>query len=366
MEIGIIGLPQSGKTTVFNALTAGKAQTAAHGGGGDKPNLGVAKVMDPRIDILTRMFKPKKTVYAEVKYIDLPGAPPGLGKSEGIAGQYLNHMAKTDALLHVVRAFKNESVPHVQVTVDYDRDISSMNMELAFADMAIMERRLERIDASAKSAKPTEREAAQREKVVIARIKADLEKDIPVREQQISDDERRTLENYAFLTSKPLLLGVNIGEESLSEADKMEESLAKRYGAPNCKAVTLCGKLEAELAQLSDAEAEEFRKSMNLKESSLNRMIRLSHELLGLIPFFTVGPDEVRAWMVRKGSLAPKAAGKIHTDIERGFIRAEVISYKDMIDCSTLAEARKRGLLRLEGKSYVVQDGDIINFLHNE
>lgn len=363
MDLGIIGLPKSGKTTVFNALTRGKAEVAAFGSAA-APNVGVVKVPDPRVDELTKMFKPRRTIYAEVKYIDVAGGK-GLGKTEGIAGQFLSEVSRVDALIHVVRAFQDENLPHPEGSVDPDRDIAAMNLELAFSDLAILERRLQRIQDTLKGAKASERDAALAEQALLNRTKKALEEDIPIRDQRLEKDEAKVIENYQFLTAKPLLLLVNIGESHLAEAQSTEEDFQKRYGKANCRVSVLCGKLEMELAQMEEEEAREFRADMGLSEAALDRMIRLSYELVGLVSFLTVGEDEVRAWSIPRATTAVKAAGKIHTDLEKGFIRAEVIHYSDLMNSGSMAEARKHGLLRLEGKTYIVQDGDILNILFN-
>ncbi|MBF8267273.1 MAG: ychF [Dehalococcoidia bacterium] len=365
MEIGIVGLPKSGKTTVFNALSRGSADISPFSASTAKPNLGVAKVPDPRLKILVDIFNPRRTVPAEVRYIDFPGTPEGLTRSQGITGEFLNLLQRTDALLHVVRAFPNPSVPHVEGNVDPHRDLVSMDMELAFADLAILERRVERLGSELKSAKASEREAKQREHAILDRIKGELGREMPIREQQLSAEGAKLLENFQFLTAKPMLIVWNIGEEDVPQAAELEEKLRGQYARPGVEVAALCGKLEMELAEMEEGEEAEFRKAMGPGESGLSRGIRLSYALLGLISFFTVGPDEVKAWTIPCNTPAVRAAGKIHSDIERGFIRAEVISFDDMARCGSLAEARKKGLLRLEGKTYQVQDGDVITFLFN-
>jgi len=361
MEIGIIGLPKSGKTTVFNALTRGKAQTDSYSSATLAPNIGVVKVPDPRLETLTKILKPKRTVPAEVTYIDIAAPAKGFGKGEGTGGQFLAYLSKVDALAHVIRVFEDERLPHPEGSVNPWRDIGTMNMELAFSDLAIIERRMERLKASLKGAKPQEREAVSREQTLLDKIKSALEADTPVREQSLSETESKLLENFQFLTSKPILLLLNIGEKQVPEATSLED----KYRSPHCEIAALCGKLEMELAQLSDAEAQEFRSELGVAESGLDRVIRLSHSLLGLISFFTTASDEVKAWTIRRNTTAQKAAGKIHTDMERGFIRAEVISHDDLMKCGSLAEARKHGLLHLEGKNYIVQDGDVVTILFN-
>ena len=365
MEVGLVGLPRSGKTTLFNALSRGSADVGPAAASARKPNLGVSKVQDGRLAPLVDMFKPRRTVPAEVRYVDFPRAPEGSGRSQGIAGELLNLLQTTDALLHVVRAFQDPTVPHEEGEVDPHRDLEVMDLELAFADLAILERRVERLESELKGARAGEREARLRERNTLDRLKGELEREIPIREQDMSDEERRLLANFGFLTAKPLLILWNIGEEDAASAPEIEEELRTRYGRPGVEVVVLCGKLEMELAEMEEDEAGELREAMGLQEPALNRAIRASYALLGLVSFFTVGPDEVRAWTIDRHTPAVRAAGKIHSDIERGFIRAEVISYDHLIECGGLPEGRKRGLLRLEGKTYEVQDGDVINFLFN-
>jgi len=354
IDIGITGLTKSGKTTVFNALTKGKADTESPG-----PHIGIAKVPEPRLQMLANMLQPKRVVPAEARYIDI-GAP-----LKAISGQLLTELTNVDAVINVVRAFADESIPHIEGSLDIDRDIATTNLELAFSDLAIIERRLGKIDTSLKGAKAPERQGLLREQDFLTKVKTDLEKEVPIRELSLTTDEARTIANYQFLTAKPLLIVVNIGEEQLPQAEPLENELNSHYSRPKCRLITLCGKLEMELTQLDNSAAEGFRAEFGMKESGLDRAIKLSYELLGLISFFSIASDEVKAWSIQDSTNAVKAAGKIHSDMERGFIRAEVISYNDLMKCGSLAEARKKGLLRLEGKSYIVKDGDVITFLFN-
>ena len=358
MEIGIIGLPKSGKTTVFNALTKGKAETGTYAAGG--PNVGVTKVPDPRLDVLDKMLQPKRKVLAEVRYIDV--AAPTKGE---LSGQYLAHLSKADALLHVVRAFEDDKVPHIEGSINPERDVATLELDLAFSDLSILEKRLQKIETSLKGAKAHEREAFTKEQALLARIKSALENEVPIREQELADEETKAISSYQFLSAKPLLIVFNISEEMLPQASSLEEEWRSTYQRPHLEVAVLCGKLEMELAQLDDADAQEFRSTMGVTESALNRMIRLSHDLLGLISFFTVVSDEVKAWTIQRDTTAVKAAGKVHSDMERGFIRAEVIDYEELVKCGSIAEGRKRGLLHTEGKSYIVNDGDVITFLFN-
>jgi len=365
VNIGIIGLAKSGRTTIFNALTKGKADTRSYIQEGLAPHIGIAKVPEPRLKILANMLHPKRIVPAEVTYIDIGASVKGLVKDKTVGGQFLTQLSNVDALINVARAFTDESIPHIEGSLDIERDIATMNLELTFSDLAIIERRLERIEASLKGAKQPERQGLLHEQEMLTKIKADLEKEASIRELSLTTDEARTIANYQFLTAKPLLIVVNIGEEQLSQAGALEAELNSHYSRPKCGVITLCGKLEMELAQLENSTAEELRAEFGLRESGLDRIIKLSYELLGLISFFTTASGEVKAWSIQSGTNALKAAGKIHSDMERGFIRAEVISYDDLVKCGSLSEARKKGLLRLEGKNYIVGDGDVITFLFN-
>ena len=361
--IGIIGLERSGRTTVFNALTGGVA-AGGHTSTG-AAHVGTAKVADARLDTLTKLLQPKRTVPASIIYSDISASVKGLAKDKGIGGQLLNQLSSADAIINVVRAFKDDSVPHPEGSLDVERDIKTMNLELVFSDLTILERRLERLQESLKAAKPAERQVHQKEMDILLKLKAGLEKDMLVREMPLTADEARVISNFQFLTAKPLLEVVNIGEEQLAGATALEETLNTRHGLSKSRAITLCGKLEAELAQLEAAEAREMRESYGLNESGADRAVAVSYGLMGLISFFSTASGEVRAWPVPVGTEAVKAAGKIHTDMERGFIRAEVIAFNDLVRCGSLAEARRKGVLRMEGKTYIVQDGDVITFLFN-
>jgi ribosome-binding ATPase len=364
VDIGIVGLSKSGKTTIFNGLTKGKAATGTYSTKA-QANIGMASVPDDRIHKMADIFHPKKIVHAEVKYIDIGASVKEMAVDKGIGGQLLNQLSTVDVLVNVVRAFKDDSLPHPEGSLDPARDIEAMNLELAFSDLAILEKRLERMEGSMKAAKAAERLVYQKEQDTLMKIKASLEKDLPIRELPLTVDELKAISNYQFLTAKPLLTLVNLGEDQLPQVKALEEEYNKRYAKPKFRVIASCGKLEMELAQMGDEAMEDFRKELGMQESGLDRTIKVSYELLDLISFLTVGEDECRAWPIKKGIEAVKAAGKIHTDIERGFIRAEVIHYTDLLKCGSLAEAKKQGLLRLEGKTYIVQDGDVINYLFN-
>lgn len=319
---------------------------------------------DSRIDILADMFKPQKTIYAEVKYWDVPAAT-GEGGSSGIAGQYLNLLQSADALLVLVRAFNDPSVPHTTGSVDPRRDLETIQAELTFSDLAILERRLARIETEMKSARSHDREVFNKEMALLQRVRVGLDSDVSLREQELSSEEILQLSNYQFLTGKPVLIVFNADEDSGDSCDGLIADLPASHESKGIAATSLCAKLEMELTQLAVEDETEFRKDMGLIEPGLDRVVRLSYQLLGLLSFFTVGADEVRAWTIDTGTLAVKAAGKIHTDLERGFIRAEVVAYDELVRCGSLAQVKKQGRLRLEGKTYVVQDGDVMNVLFN-
>ncbi|MGI8925422.1 MAG: redox-regulated ATPase YchF [Tepidiformaceae bacterium] len=364
MQLGIIGLARAGKTTVFNAVTRGSAEVGAYSAG-SQPNVGVVSVPDGRVDRLSAMYSPKKTTYATIQYVDFPAAGESFGKGEGPAGKFINDLGRMDALIHVVRAFADETVSHPEVTVDPGRDIATMDLELAFADLAAIERRLQRLESELRSMKPGERDPLQRTRDLLARMKASLEAEVPVREQGLTTDDWKLLEGSQFLTGPPLLVVLNIGEADLPRRAEIEAEHRGRWAAPGRDVAVFSGRFEMELNDLNDDDAAEFRESAGVTESGMAGAIRISYGLLGLVSFLTTGPDECRAWTVAAGSTAPEAAGKIHSDLRRGFIRAEVIRFDDLMACGSEAEARKRGLLRTEGKQYVVQDGDILNILFN-
>ena len=365
MEIGVLGYPKTGKTTVFNALTRGHAETASYVTGTLKPNVGMAKVPDKRLDGLVSLFHPQRLVPAEVQYSDIPGVGEDFGASMGIHGELLNLLQRADALLHVTRNFHDPALPYPKGGATPQEAIPGMELELALVDLEIIGRRLERLSNLKKGAKPNEIAGFRQEESLLSRLKTGLEGETPVREQELSDEERKILNNYQLLTAKPMVIVLNVGEEALDESPNQDEILQATFGRPKVRCITMGGKLEMELAQLSPREEEEFRQSLGAGNSGRENVLRISYELLGLIPFFTVGPDEVRAWTITNGTPAVKAAGKIHSDLERGFIRAEVITYDDLTQCGSLAQARTKGLLRQEGKGYIVKDGDIITFLFN-
>ena len=364
LTLGIIGFSKSGKTTVFNTLTRGSAETSAYGSN-QTPNIGTVKVPDERLDKLTEMFVPKKTTPATVEYTDVAGMAKGAAQTGALPG--MNLIQKVDALVHVVRAFDDPNLPHPEGSVDPIRDLQTMDLELAFSDLAIIEKRLPRLDESIKKIKAgPEREIQQFEKEVLTKVNEALTQDVPLRDLDLSEEELKAIRGYQFLTLKPLMTILNLGEERAGEADKLLTE-ARAAAGQHQKIVieALRGKIEMELSQLDDEEAAEFMGELGIKESGLTKIIHASYGMLGLMSFLTAGEDEVRAWTIKEGTPALKAAGEIHSDIERGFIRAEIVGYNDLLKAGSIPEARKLGLYRSEGKTYIMRNGDIVNFLFN-
>jgi ribosome-binding ATPase len=359
MKIAIIGLANSGKTTVFNALTRGTAETAAYSSGQIEPNLATVKVPDQRLTVLAAMFKPKKITYADVQYVDVAGISGSGRQGGGLPPALLNYLGAADALLHVVRVFEDAGVPHPDGTVDLARDIQSVDLELAFADLAIIERRLTRLNAEISKMSGKDKDLRLAERDLLTRLQAALEAETPIRAVAMSDEEERMIRGYQFLTAKPLLLVPNLGEAQLGAPPDVAYAYAQSAVVP------LCGQIEAELAQLDDADAQSFMDDLGISSPARDLVIQRSYDLLGLISFLTAGPDEVRAWTIRRNLPAVEAAGAIHSDIQRGFIRAEIVAYTDLISAGTMVEAKKQGTVRMEGKTYIVQDGDVCHFLFN-
>ena len=359
MKIGLLGFSKVGKTTLFNILTGAHAAVDKYAAGKAEPNVGVAKVPEPRLERLSAMFKPKKTTYAQVDFLDIHGLEKGEAKTLD-----LKEMRNVDAIAHVVRAFRDDSIPHAEGSIDPRRDISTMETELILADLDVAQRRLERLELNIKKAKNKDDEL---ELPVVKRCLEALERETPIRELDLSEDDVKKIRGFAFLTAKPLLAIVNLDE---SDAPKMAgfveqfglQSFASRRRMAPC---AISAKVEEEIASLDPADARAFLDDLGLTEPARDRLIRAAFGLLGLVQFFTVGEDECRAWPVRAGAAAPRAAGTIHSDFEKGFIRAEVVAYEDLIAAGSIAAAREKAKLRSEGKAYLVKDGDVINFRFN-
>ncbi|MBK7993264.1 MAG: redox-regulated ATPase YchF [Blastocatellia bacterium] len=349
MKVGIVGFAGSGKTTVFNTLTGLKAEVGGYGGK-DKANIGIIKVPDVRIEELAKIYKPKKKVFAEMNFVDVAG-PQGEAAKSGLDTKLVAEMREADALVHVVRGFEN---PLIEQPADLLRDIKNFDIELILADLIPLENRL---------AKMKKEKANPREKEIIEQCKAALDEEKPLRSLDFSAEEWQMLAGFRFLSQKPVMLLINLSEDQIGQAIPLEvEQYAKDNGY---KLITMCGRAEMDIAELPIEEQGEFLKDLGISEPARDRFIRSAYELLDLISFLTSGEDECRAWTIRRGTNAQRAAGKIHSDIERGFIRAEVVAYLDFIALGSEAKCRETGKLRLEGKEYIVHDGDIINFRFN-
>jgi ribosome-binding ATPase len=364
MQIAIVGLAGAGKTTVFNTLTRGHVQTGGYGG--MELHVGVVKVPDPRLDRLAEIFHPKKIVHADVTYVDLPAPPAGAEGRSGadeLPAEHLARLREADALLHVVRAFEDAAFPHPDGSVDPWRDVERLELEFVLSDLAMAEKRLERLRASGHHGTPAEREANEREEAILQGLHASLVEGRPIRDVDLAADEEKAIRGFRFLTQKPALVLANIGEGDISGADAIAGTIRDRVTLARSLVDALSARIEMELGDLPPDEAAAFMEDLGIERSGLDRVIALSYRLLGLISFLTAGPDEVRAWPIPDGSTAVDAAGAIHTDLARGFIRAETVAYADLVVLGSTAEARKHGKLRSEGKTYHVRDGDVIEIL---
>jgi hypothetical protein len=364
MQIAIVGLAGAGKTTVFNTLTRGHAETG--GFGGLELHVGVVKVPDERLDRLAAIFKPKKIIQADVTYVDLP-APPASSEgrvgTEELPAEHLARLRESDALLHVVRAFEDAAHPHPEGSVDPSRDLERLDFEFVIADLALVDRRLERLKASGRHGTAAERESNEREEVILVRLKELLEAGLPIRDAPLEDDEEKAIRGFRFLTQKPVLVLLNVGESDLPAAEERVAAIAGGYDHRQAIVDALSARIEMELGELEPDEAAAFMEELGITESGLDRVIGLSYRLLGLISFLTAGADEVRAWPIPDGSTAVDAAGAIHSDLAKGFIRAETVAYDELLALGSMAEAKKAGRLRSEGKTYRVRDGDVVEIL---
>jgi len=354
MQTGIIGLPQVGKTTLFRILT--KASVDAKGG--QQTHVGIAKVPEPRLLDLAKLYNPKKVTYATVQYVDLGGM-----QKERMR-EALASLREVDCIAHVIRVFDDPSVPHAEGSIDPLRDATNLELELMFSDLDQITKRLERLEKDLKKKADKQFEL---EKTVLEKCKAHLEAEKPLRELELTAEERKPIGGFLFLSQRPMLFVLNLGDEEAGELETAVErhKLGALHGRPNTAVVAVCGRLEAELAEMDEKEAAELLASYGLKEPGLNRLIRATYDLMGLTSFFTAGEPEVRAWTIHKGTNAVKAAGAIHSDIEKGFIRAEVVRWDDLVAAGSLGAAREKAQVRLEGKDYIVQEGDVILFRHS-
>ena len=365
MKLGIVGLPNVGKSTLFNSLTKAGAESANYPFCTIDPNVGVVTVPDERLDVLGKMYNTKKIVPAAIEFVDIAGLVKGASKGEGLGNQFLANIREVDAIVHVVRCFEDGNIVHVDGSIDPLRDIETINLELIFSDLEILERRIAKTTKVARNDK-----SAAKELDLLEKIKTHLEDGKMAKSFTDIDneDEEAWLNSYNLLTYKPVIFAANVVEDDLADDGASNEGVAavREYAKnENCEVFVVCAQIEQEIAELDDDEKKMFLEDLGLSESGLEKLIKASYSLLGLISYLTAGEPECRAWTIKKNTKAPQAAGKIHSDFERGFIRAEIVSYDDLMACGTYTAAKDKGLVRLEGKEYVVQDGDIIHFRFN-
>ena len=361
LEVGIVGLPNVGKSTLFNAITKAGAEAANYPFCTIEPNVGVVAVPDGRLDVLTKLYNSKKTTPALVRFVDIAGLVKGASKGEGLGNKFLEHIRQVDAIAHVVRCFADENITHVADTIDPLRDIDTIQTELCLADLDVVDKRLAKVAKLLKSGSKEARAEAD----VLERVKISLDAAKPARSLNLTDDELTLIRDANLLTLKPVLYVANVAEDELTSENANVAEVRKLAETEGAQVVVICAKVEAEIAELDADEAKEFLSDLGLDASGLDRLIHAAFDLLGLMTFLTAGADECRAWTIAKGTPAVKAAGKIHSDIERGFIRAEIVNYDDLIRLGSITAARDKGLVRLEGKDYIMQDGDVTYFRFN-
>lgn len=361
LSVGIVGLPNVGKSTLFNAITKAGAEAANYPFCTIEPNQGVVAVKDDRLNVLTKMYDSKKTIAATVTFWDIAGLVKGASKGEGLGNQFLGHIREVDAIAHVVRCFEDGNITHVEGGIDPIRDIEIINTELCLSDLEIVEKRLSKLERLLKSGS----KEAKSEDAILKKIKAALDEGKPARIVETTEEEETLLSSMNLLTRKPVLYIANVAEDEAAMGNAFVDKVKEYANGENSQTVVISAKVESEIAELDEDEAKEFLAELGLKESGLDKLINAAFSLLGLMTFLTSGPDETRAWTIKKNTTAPKAAGKIHTDFERGFIRAEIVSYDDLVKEGSVAAAREKGKVRLEGKDYIMQDGDVVNFRFN-
>ena len=364
MKLGIVGLPNVGKSTLFNSLTKAGAESANYPFCTIDPNVGVVTVPDERLNLLGDFYKSKKVTPAVIEFVDIAGLVKGASKGEGLGNQFLANIREVDAIVHVVRCFEDSNVVHVDGSIDPLRDIETINLELVFSDLEILERRIAKVTKTARM----DKEAAN-ELTLLEKVKAHLEEgQLAITLETENEDEDAWLATYNLLTAKPVVYAANVAEDDIADdgANNQYVQAVREYAAKqNSEVFVICAQIEEEISELDEDERKMFLEDLGLTESGLEKLVRASYHLLGLMSFLTAGEDETRAWTIKIGTKAPQAAGKIHTDFERGFIKAEVVNYQDLLDCGSYAGAREKGLVRMEGKEYVVQDGDVILFRFN-
>ena len=360
MKIGIVGLPNVGKSTLFNSITNAGAECANYPFCTIEPNVGVVPVPDERLDVLGKMYETEKITHAIIEFVDIAGLVKGASKGEGLGNKFLSHIRETDSIVEVVRCFDDSNIVHVDGSVDPIRDIETINLELVLADLETVNKRIER---AAKLAKGDKKYYAEED--LFEKIRDHLEAGKPARTLELNDDEKEIIKDAFLLTMKPILYVANVSESDIGKENEYVEKVKEYAKSENSEVVQLCVKIEEELSSLEADEKQEMLEAMGLDESGLDKVIKASYDLLGLMSFLTAGKKEVRAWTIKKGTKAPQAAGKIHTDFERGFIKAEIVSYDDLVRLGSYQKAKEAGLVRLEGKDYVMQNGDIVEFKFN-